>query len=267
MSDFRRSTICLFAAAAIFASLYVKSATAAEAIATETLPAEPETAEARARFDEGVSAAQARDFDTARAVFAMAFEQSPNRAALFAWAQAERLSGHCDAAEPLYRRFMRQPLDDSERQAAELALRRCEQTPKPPAPAPVVLAPPIVPDTKPAPPEKTHLSRVFLVFAGGAAVATLTGLTLHGLAASNRDDAPSAATYDGYRDRLDRADTQTHWGWASLGAGALFGAVAGWRYVSDNRRGSEETAAQPAIAAAPMLLDHAVGAFITGTLP
>ncbi len=265
MFDFHRSSARLFAATVLLAGLLpvVARAKAQNASDTETLPAEPQSDEARTHFDEGVAAAQNQDFEKARASFAFAFEHSPNRAALFAWAQAERLSGHCEIADPLYRRFMRQRLGEAEQQAAELALRRCEQAPKEPAPTPAVVEqnPPTV-----APP-KTQLTRRFLMLAGGATVATLAGLTFHGLAARGRSNAPDAATYDGYRDELDTASWQTQWGWIGLGTGVVLGAIAGWQYHRDNATDGEDNVPRNSTAFFPLLFSDTLGACWTGTLP
>jgi hypothetical protein len=230
---------------------------------TETLPAEPQTGEAKMRFDEGVVAAQNQDFEKARVAFAFAFERFPNRAALFAWAQAERLSGHCDIADPLYRRFMRQPLGEAEQQAAELALRRCEQAPKEPAPASIV----VEQKARPEKPSETRLTTRFLIFAGGATVAALTGLTFHGLAARGRNNAPDAVTYDAYRDALDTANRQTQWGWVGIGTGVVLGAMAGWQYHRDNATGGEENVPRFSTAVSPLIFGNTVGACWTGTLP
>ncbi len=265
MSKFRQIFAWLLASTILLGCLrpIVAHAQEEQASGTETLPAEPPTDEARIRFDEGVAAAQNRDFEKARATFAIAFERGPNRAALFAWAQAERLSGHCEIADPLYRRFMRQPLAEAEQQAALLALRRCEHAPNEPAQSPAVLEQQAPPNK----PRETHLSKRFLLFAGGATVATLAGLTFHGLAALGRNNAPNAVTYDAYRDALDTADGQIQWGWIGLGTGVLLGAIAGWQYHRDNATSEVDSVSQSRATLSPLLFGNTLGVCWTGALP
>jgi len=81
---------------------------------------------ARAHLDRGLEAYAARDYETAIDELSSAYEREANRDVLFAWAQAERLSGDCPSAIGLYRRYLEAQPSDREAEQARAHLARCE---------------------------------------------------------------------------------------------------------------------------------------------
>lgn len=61
---------------------------------------------AREHFERGAALYQAKDYEGAVAAFEAAYALEPEPQTLFAWAQAERLSGDCESAVKLYQRFL-----------------------------------------------------------------------------------------------------------------------------------------------------------------
>ena len=92
------------------------------------LPRRPTEPKAHQAFVDGVAAAQRKDFESAARHFQASFERQASRAALFAWAQAARLSGRCDAARRLYIQAMEAAKAATEREAIALAAGRCGET-------------------------------------------------------------------------------------------------------------------------------------------
>jgi hypothetical protein len=113
--------------------------------------------EARALYDRGLAAYQAKDYPTAIRAFEAGFALEPRREFLFANAQARRLAGDCRGAVPLYQRFLEMGPPPVQASATQIALARCAQQMAverlAPAP-PLVIAPAPLPP--PPPPPWTH---------------------------------------------------------------------------------------------------------------
>src|SRR5262245_2369903 len=99
--------------------------------------ADKATREANARYEKGLSLYEAKDYEKAIAELKGAYQLDAKQEYLFAWAQAERLSGDCRSALGLYDQLL-----EDKRTPRELAERvrevhkRCEETLAADAPMP-----------------------------------------------------------------------------------------------------------------------------------
>jgi len=128
--------------------------------------------EASARLQRGLAHYSTKNYEAAIKEFAEAYDVEPHPQFLYAWAQAERLSGDCPSAVKLYERFLESGPDESQASAATSNKQRCEEAlgsgpggaeVEPPVPVPVPaptapeptspteLAEPPAPAPKPAP--------------------------------------------------------------------------------------------------------------------
>lgn len=180
-------------------------------------------AAAEAGFQRGVAAANRKNYEAAIEAFRSAYELDGRRDILFAWAQVERLSGDCDAAMPLYRKFLAGDPPARQAEAARLQLERCERVvaERPPVPAPVPVAAPVIETVAPPSPRSLRArldwQSATLFGAGLAATATGGALWLAGRAAIG--DAPSERSWSGYVDALDAGRRRERIGLALLAAG------------------------------------------------
>jgi hypothetical protein len=237
----------------IFAPVMVLAA----ALASGSARAQEAAAPARAHFDRGAALAAEHKYAEAALAFKAAYESEPGKEALFAWAQSERLAGHCAAAVSLYRSFLAQPdLTAPQREAAELNLGRCESAPDTTEPAAVEPAPPAVAPPQSAPPVLTapvaapppvelvqprRSRRAVWVGAGllAASAAALAGSTTFFLLARGDDDqAASAFVFDDYYRARGRARDRQRIAAAALGGGVLLAGAAllQWMYTQPKPR-------------------------------
>ena len=105
------------------------------ALASTTARGQPQGGVALAEWERGLERYQARDYQGAIAAFSASYQAHPQRATLFAWAQAERLSGDCPSAIVLYRRYLEAEPSQRQAEAARDQIRRCEEAIRSPAPA------------------------------------------------------------------------------------------------------------------------------------
>src|SRR5688572_3056011 len=75
--------------------------------------------EAKKHFDAGLAAYADKDYQRAADELAAGHAVDPHPDFLFPWAQAERLSGDCAAAVPLYRKVLDAGVEDDERRDVE----------------------------------------------------------------------------------------------------------------------------------------------------
>lgn len=193
-------------------------------VAAPELGDNPPEGPARRLFEDGVARAEARHFADAATAFSASFHAGPSRAALFAWAQSERLAGRCAEAEALYRRFLSVAVKPEETQAAQIGLRRCE-----PRPPPTLRAAPSKPARPPVRSGSGERTGIIVASAGLALVAG--GGALAVLAEADRRAAERATRYEDHRDARARAQVQ---GWAALaagGAGIVTVALGIWLYA------------------------------------
>jgi hypothetical protein len=195
----------------------------------------PADARARALLEEGLAAFGDREFARAIDAFQRGHAIEPRRVFLFAWAQAERLSGRCDRASPLYRRFLEQepPRDQAARASEGLA--RCASPHRPAVePEPRIIVAPSPPPPRPEPPFWTD--PVGDVFAGAGVVAFVTSGVLLGVAEAAASDAGDARSLAAWQDGADRADSARVWAAVAAGAGVALVAVAVVRWLTHDRR-------------------------------
>ncbi|HEX3759999.1 MAG TPA: hypothetical protein VHW23_14890 [Kofleriaceae bacterium] len=198
--------------------------------------------DARAHWERGLAEHAAHRYQAASADFAACYRLEPRRECLFAWAQAARLSGDCETASELYRRYLQAELSPRQAEAARSQLAACEAqlaarpaadhaapatapAAEPPPPANVAPARPAAPPQSP-PPAPWYHDAWGDALAGAGVVSLVTGAVLY--AAARHNASSSAPTYDAYADQLARAGRTRDWAVVALGAGTalLAGGIA-----------------------------------------
>jgi tetratricopeptide (TPR) repeat protein len=225
----------------------------------DTSPAS--AAEAKKHMQRGLAEYEGRRYEHAILEFRDAYALDPKRETLFAWAQAERLSGDCPSAVELYRRFLDAQPPPAEAEKASLQLARCEQAlatrpaaaapampaeavaPKETPPPPVPEAPPPTPRA-PAPPSPWYTD-----VPGGALVgAGIVGLGVSGgfflASRGSESDARSAATYGDFSEASDLLERRLTVSAIALAAGSTLIVLGVVRYLTRGTRG-EAVAARP----------------------
>ncbi len=94
-------------------------------------------------FEAGKEAFAAERYADAARHFERAHRANPDPLLLFVWAQAERLAGQCEAAVPLYRRYLALDPPDADVQVTRAAIEACGEDPD------------VVPEPPPAPSEES----------------------------------------------------------------------------------------------------------------
>jgi hypothetical protein len=195
-----------------------------------------EASPATAVYQRGVAAYGAHDYEAAVTLFKDAYALDPRPEVLFAWAQAERLSGDCESAIALYKKFLDGNPPPVQAEAAKIPLERCERSlpPKvvespPPAPAPPQPPPAIVaapPPPPPPAPRRFYQDALGDTLVGAGVVAAAVGVGL--LASAGSPDG--AATWEEFQSRHDSAVARTRAGAivAGVGAALVVGGVTRW---------------------------------------
>jgi len=169
------------------------------------------TDEARAHWERGLADA-AKDYAAASAEFATCYRLAQRRDCLFAWAQAARLAGDCEAASELYRRYLREDVSPRQIEAARRQLAVCE--------AELAATAVARPRAEPVPPPRSPWYRDAwgdaLTGTGVAAVAA--GALLY--ASARRDAASGAPSYDAYAERFRSAERSRNWALDAMTAGS-----------------------------------------------
>ena len=204
----------------------------ARAASAQALAGPPMNPQARTHFDKALAAYSAANYRAASVEFELAYSLDARRELLFAWAQAERLSGNCDRAVMLYRRFLDQSPSEAEAAKAVREIDRCHPTnPTEPAatttpgddvaverPLPPPPPPPRLVAREPA--ESHWYSDPWvdgLVGAGGAAV--VTGGVFFALAHADDQSADAATVYGDARRFADEADSRRLVGTIAVASG------------------------------------------------
>jgi tetratricopeptide (TPR) repeat protein len=165
-----------------------------------------------------------------------AYNLDPKPETLFAWAQAERLLGDCEAAIPLYKKLLQETSDLNGGRLVRENLALCEPPePEPkvePAPEPEPVREPepeVRPEPLPAPPAKVIEHRgpgglaIALIAAGTLGIGVGGGFFIASNASA--DAAGRARTIEDYDDLRARADSQRTISLVAGGAGAALLAV------------------------------------------
>ena len=95
-------------------------------------PARADDPRANEHFQLGSTAYANKDFSTARREFAAAYELDPSSQNLWSWAQAERMSGRCEEALPLYRKYRDGATTAAKIKYASDYIEQCESAMPPP---------------------------------------------------------------------------------------------------------------------------------------
>jgi hypothetical protein len=202
--------------------------TVARLAGAQSLSGAPLNPQARAHFDKALAAYAAANYRAASVEFELAYGLEARRELLFAWAQAERLSGDCDRAVMLYRRFLDQAPGEAEAAKAVRQIERCRgSNPGEPASPPVATpgddiavdrAPPRLVEHAPAESHWYSDRWVDTLVAGGGAAIVAGGVFLW--IAHGDDNAADHATQYGEARRLaDQADGRRLIGTITLATG------------------------------------------------
>lgn len=209
-------------------------------------------ARAKELFSQGIDAYRAQQYDAAAELLKQSYELDPKPDALFAWAQSERLAGHCDKAVPLYRKLTDESSDLGTAKLVHDNLARCEQVmPKDLDPKPVD-ATQAKPVAALAPPPQVVVHEVrksdglaTAMFVGGSLSLGLgTGLFIASV--NSASDADHAQTYDDHVAFSDRARLERTLSYIAVGAGAGMLGVAIFRVM-----GHSDSPPETAISVAP----------------
>jgi hypothetical protein len=194
----------------------------ARSASAQAIAGPPLDAQARAHFDKALADYSAANYRAASVEFELAYGLDARRELLFAWAQAERLSGNCDRAVMLYKRFLEQSPTEAEAAKATRQIDRCGGTATGPAPstAPTddIAVERPMPPPPPPPRELEHSHGWVGLVAGGGAIA-ITGGVFEVLAHSDDNAAAAATVYGDARHFADEADTRRAIGVAALASG------------------------------------------------
>ncbi|MBK7860786.1 MAG: hypothetical protein IPJ65_19730 [Archangiaceae bacterium] len=189
---------------------------------------------AKQHLESALSLYEAKDYVKAAREFEQAYQSDPQPELLFAWAQSLRLGGNCDAALPLYRRFLEAAVADEGVARAKKQIERCEEVtqaraavPAPaPAPAPVVAPPPPTVEA----PRRWYADPLGDTLAALGVAAAATSATLFVLGSGSATAAGRAMTYGEFSVFASRASLERTSGWvaAASGAALLTGAIIRW---------------------------------------
>ena len=234
----------------------MKLAILVSALSLLALPAAADKAaskEAGGHYDKGLSLYEAKDFEKAIAELKTAYQLDPKPEYLFAWAQAERLSGDCEQAIALYKQLLA-----DKKTGRELAERvrelekKCEETLA--ANAPIVEPPSPRPtdgggdqaidgsDEPKGPARVWWKDPLGGALVGTGLLATGLGVTFWVLSRSSLDDARAAqanhTSYDLYSDSIEKAKSQRTIAIVGLTAGGALIAGGAVRYFLLSRGGT-----------------------------
>lgn len=187
-------------------------------------------------------------FAEASAAFAEAYRLDPQRAYVYAQAQAERLGGRCRAAIPLYKRFLELGPSTAEAGDARDNLVRCAEVlaNEPPAP-PVAEAParapegPAPPADDPRPPRPWSRDALGGVLVATGSAGLLAGVGLVVAATVEQRAARAAFREDAYAEHIARARVHDAAGVACLVSGGVLALAGAVRYAVLARRGAPRT--------------------------
>lgn len=214
-------------------------------------PSGLEDPDAVAHADAAAEAARAEDYSAAirHLKAAYAIEQEP--LLLYAWAQAERLSGNYRASISLYEAFLEQHPDGEIANKARVNLLdarskvREELDEVPPA-EPITeddddQTPPPGGDTEEDEGSPLQGEKLAPILLGVGAVVTITGGVLLGIGRSRHGSADTQPTEQAYFDELDASRNIYYAGAATLGAGGLIMLGGAIRYIIVAKRGTPPT--------------------------
>jgi len=212
--------------------------------------------EAQDHVDRATRAYNVQDWPTALREYKQAYELDPKPETLWSIAQTQRLSGDCRGAILTYRAYLR-GASSAGANAAENWIKQCQTTldaqqkaiddsmkPEPAKPPVAQPQPEPQPQPQPVHPKAEHRSWLLDPLGDTLAVVGLAGLAggSYYLLAGNSDmsAASGKSNYQQYSKAVDNATSEQHVGDIALIGGAVFAALATWRYISVASRGSDE---------------------------
>jgi hypothetical protein len=181
-------------------------------VALALLVASPALADTH--MQRATTAFEMRDYVTARAEFAAAYETDPKPGTLWSWAQAERMSGRCNKALPLYRKYLQSASTPDQIKYATEYADYCERNVGPPP---------------------WYKNKLGGALSAGGVVGIGIGIGMF-IAASNTASGANNAMYlDDFEHQLDVATDQRRIGAVAFGLGAGLLAAGVMVYVYDSR--------------------------------
>ncbi|MBI4510337.1 MAG: hypothetical protein HY698_11940 [Deltaproteobacteria bacterium] len=228
---------------------------------------------ASACLTRGLSHYEARDYEAAIDEFRRGHAFVPRLDLLFAWAQAERLSGDCPSAVVLYRKFIESNPPAKQAEAAQKNMARCEaalatrpeELPDALRPS-AVSAPPPEPTPEPTArpaseplPKEAHGRSVDKVGIGLLATGLAgmgTGLVFLVTSSKEATHAQERDRYDEYEGGFERARQRRLVAITALALGTALVAGGTWHLALSEQR---------ALAAVPLATAKGVGIALGGT--
>lgn len=184
--------------------------------------AQPAPDSADDHFRRGVNHFQLQDFEAAASEFKAAYQAANRDEYLFAWAQAERLSGDCPSAIALYKKLL--DATESARDAARArdGLEQCRRALA--GSVPLSNATP-TPTNEPSDSRRAlHRDPIFWGLAGTGAAALIVGASFGFHARSLADSAESAQTAPEFERRASDFDTSRRVAWIATSSGVVLAA-------------------------------------------
>jgi tetratricopeptide (TPR) repeat protein len=211
----------------------------------EAVADERSKALARQLFELGIEEYKAKDFEAAALSMAKVYALDPKPDALYALAQAERMSNKCESATKHYQMLIEQSKDDKTKQAVQANLELCAQILRGEKPKEVPAveahrdAPTIQIRTVYRTEQRSNKLAIGLFTAGGISLGGAA--TTYLLSRSTRSDADNAQTLEGFNDLYDRSQLLKHISWVAAGAGV---ALVSWATIRVIRGGKANSKAE-----------------------
>lgn len=185
--------------------------------------------EAKAHLDRGLALYTEKDYEGAITAFRTGFAIDSRREFLYAWAQAERLSGDCPSAISLYEQFLSTSPPKEQADAAMQNMLRCRQAL---ATQPEPTSQPTVPTPVPRrdepervgweSPEPWYGDALGGVLVGTAALGMGATIWLYLDSESHLVAANEATTYPVFSSELDQAESRRLFSYVGAGVSTAF---------------------------------------------
>jgi tetratricopeptide (TPR) repeat protein len=215
---------------------------------------------ARELYKRGIEEYKARKYEAAAATLKESYELEPKPDALFALAQAERLSGRCREARVHYKQLLEATSEVATARAVQTNLELCGPEPDKSAARPSEGGKPEEPAPSTANGTQTVVREVrrtdklaTLLLAGGM-LGLGSGGGLYLASTNSREDADRAATLDDHARLNDRADRQRIAAIVAGGAGVVMIGAAIARWVTSGESKSTEVTLAPSASGAMLMV-------------
>ena len=193
--------------------------------------------EATTRYEKGLELYQAKEYEKAIVELKAAYELDPKVEHLYAYAQAERLSGDCEAALPLYEKLLEMKAPSDLAKAARDLVDKCKaeiaaKQPVEPDPAPVPQPTGSVGEPDDDAPRAWWKDPIGGALVGTGVIGLGVGVTFWILSSSAESDAKSATVYQIYEENIEKAQTRRKIAISALVAGGALTAGGVVRYLT-----------------------------------